>query len=85
METAERDAHAASAIPVRDLVGATSRRDIDLDHDEVRLVIERDLLDVLVPDRDVSVIGEVTGERCEPKRRKQRVLDRPEEGAGRLG
>ncbi len=71
METAERDADAAGAIPVGDLVGATSRRDIDLDHDKVRLVIERNLLNVLVPDRDLNVIGQVASERCEPERGKQ--------------
>src|SRR4029077_7222419 len=55
VETAERDTDAARAIPVSDLVGATGGRDVDLDYDEVRLIIERDLLNMLVPDRHLVV------------------------------
>ena len=50
VKTAEHHADTSCAILVSDLVGATGGRDVHLDHDEVRLVVERDLLDMLVPD-----------------------------------
>src|SRR6202022_3662706 len=50
-----------------------------------RLVLGRDLLDVLVPDRDLIVGGQEPGEGREPEWRKERVLDRPEERTCRFG
>ena len=55
-----------------------------LHHDEVGLVVERQLLDVLVLELDLVVRVEVAGERGQPERREERVLDRPETRAVRL-
>ena len=85
VKTAEHDTDASCAVSIGDLVGATGGRDVHLDHDEVRLVVERDLLDMLVPDRDVIVSRQVASERRQTERGKERVLDRPEEWTRRLG
>jgi hypothetical protein len=48
------------------------------------MVIEPQPLDVLVLDLHVIVVAEIPSKRRQPERRKQRVLDRPEERARRL-
>jgi hypothetical protein len=70
---------------IGDLVAAPGRRDVDLDRDELRLVVEVEPLHVLVLQRDLVLGRQVGGERRETERREQRVLDRPEERARRLG
>ena len=84
VETAEDDPHAAGPIAVGDRVGPLRRRDVDRHHDEVRVVVERQTLDVLVLELGLVVGIEVAGERGEPERREQGVLDRPEARIRRL-
>ncbi len=63
---------------IGDLVGAAGAGDVDLDHDQVGRVVEVERLDVLVGESDVVIGVEVCGERGQPERWEQRVLDRPE-------
>jgi hypothetical protein len=85
VQPAEADVRAPGAVVVGQLVGAPRRGDVDLDHHQVRLVGEVDLLHVLVGHRHLVVRVEVPGERGQAERREQRVLDRTEERRGRLG
>ena len=84
MEATDGDANAACSVRIRDLIGATSRRDVGLQHDQVGFVLEIQALDVLIADLDVVVGFAVGGQRCQAERREERVLDRPEEGARRF-
>ncbi len=86
VQPAEGDEDAAGPVRVGQLVGAAGRRDVDLDHHEVGPVaVEVQPLHVLVPDPHLVVRAQVPGQGRQPQRGKQRVLDRPEERAGRLG
>src|SRR5581483_3623153 len=85
MKSAERDVAPLAAIVVRDAIGPMSGRDIDLNHHQVRLVVEVEPFDVLILDVDLVVRIEVAGQRGEAEWGKQRVLDRPEERTGRFG
>ena len=67
------------------LLTAGGGRDVDLDHHHVRHVVEKDLLNMFVRNRDLVVRIEVGGESGQSQRRKQRVLDRPEQGTRGLG
>ena len=49
------------AISVRDLVSAVCVGDINLDHDQVRLIIQIELLYVLVLEEDFIVCVQVAG------------------------
>jgi hypothetical protein len=50
-------------------------------HDRIRCVAEGQALDMLVAERELVVLAQVAGERRKARRRKERVLDRSEEGA----
>ena len=76
---------AARAVQVRQLVGPSRRGDVRLDHDQLRVVVEPDPLDVLVLESHLVVGVEVRRQRRQPQRREQRVLHRAEERARRLG
>ena len=85
VQPAERDVAAPGAVEVGDLVGPPSRGYVDLDDDQVRLIVQGQPLDMLVGDGHLIALIEVGGEGREPEGREERVLDRPEEGAGGLG
>ena len=86
VQPAERDEHAAGTVRVGQLVRAAGRGDVDLDHHEVGpVVVEVEPPHVLVPDPHLVVRAQVPGQRRQAQRREQRVFDRPEERAGRLG
>ena len=70
---------------VGDPIRAGGGRDVDLDHHHVRHVVEKERLNMFVGDRDLVVPIEVGGESGQTQRRKQRVLDRPEQGTRGLG
>jgi len=69
---------------IRKAIRAGGGRDVDLDDDEIRRVVEVERFDVLVLNLHVVVL-QVRGERREAERRKERVLDRTKERTGRLG
>jgi hypothetical protein len=81
----EGDEAASRAVGVRDRVGAKGIGDVDLDDDQVRGVLDRQALDVLVNDRGLVVVVQIGGQCCEAERREQRVLDRPPVRARRFG
>ncbi len=78
VKPAEYDVGAARAVEGRELVGAMGRGDVGLDRDDVRRVVGARDRDVLVADLDLVVGIEVGGQRHEPERREERVLDRTE-------
>ena len=82
VEPPEDHVRATAPIVIRDLVGAICIGDVDLDHDQVRVVVQIQLFDVFVLERDVEVRVEIRGEGGETERRKERVFDRPPVGAG---
>jgi hypothetical protein len=86
VQPTQRDVDAPGPVRVGQLVGPASGGDVDLDHHQVRpVVVQPQPLHVLVVDRDLVVGTQVAGERREPERREQRVLDRPEERRRGLG
>src|SRR5207248_6781246 len=84
MKPAQRHVGAAGAVASGDLIRAIRVRDVDLNDDQVRFVIEIELLDMLVLQRNLESRIEVRGQRGQSEGRKERVLDRPPEGTGRL-
>jgi len=85
VQAAEDDISALRAIVVGQPIRAAGGGDVDLDDDEVRLVGEIELLDMLVLHHDVVIGPQIRGQGREAQRREQRVLDRAEVGAHRLG
>ena len=85
VEATEHYVGTTRTIVVSDLVRPICVGDVDLNDDQVWLVVEVELLDVLVLQRDLEVGIEIRGESCQAKRRKERVLDRPPVGTCRLG
>src|SRR5258708_25411834 len=88
MQSAKGDTRYTPARVVGEFVRTPRRRDVDLDHDQVGLVIQAKLFDVLVTDRDFIAIVQVGGQGGEAERREQRILDGPEEwtrGFGQRG
>ena len=85
MQAAEGDVGALAPVVVGQAIGAQRGGDVDLDHDQVGLVVEVEPLDVLVLELATSSSVEIAGQRGEAEGREERVLDRPEERAHRLG
>ncbi len=85
VQAAEHDISAAFAVMVGQTIRPPRRRDVDLDDDQVRAVLELQPLDMLVLNFHVIVVAHVPGERGETERRKQRILDRTPEGARGFG
>src|SRR5215831_1013453 len=69
---------------VGELVRAIGRRDVDLDDDKVRFVVQAQALDVFVLNLDLIVVAQIAGQRGQAERWEERVFDRPEERAGGL-
>jgi len=85
VQPAHRHEHTPPAVPVGELVRAPSGRDVRLDDHQVgSVVLDVEALDVLVEDPHLVVVAQIAGQRGEAERRKQRVLDGPEERALRL-
>ena len=63
VQPAERDVSPTLPVVVRDPVCTLRRRDIDLNHDQIRCVREIEGFDMLVLDFNFRVIAEVPGER----------------------
>ena len=84
MKPSEADVDAARPIGVGNRVRTFRRGDVDGHDDEVRVVVQRELLDVLVDELDLVVVIEISGKSGQPERRKQRVLDRAIPGRVRL-
>ena len=80
VEATEQYVGPARTIAVGDLVRPIGVGDVDLNDHEIRLVVEVDLLDVLILQRDLEVRIEVRSERSQAKGWKERVLDRPPSG-----
>jgi hypothetical protein len=85
VQSTQHDVGSAPAIVIGQLVGPAGGRDVGLDHHQVGLVVEVERFDVLVLERDLIVVVEIAGQRGEAEGREQRVFDRPEERALRLG
>jgi hypothetical protein len=62
---------AAGTIMVCQLVGASRRSDVDLDHDQFGAVIQVEVFDMLILDRHFVVGVEIGGECCQPQRGKE--------------
>jgi hypothetical protein len=77
----------AGAEVVGDLVRTPRRGDIRLQHDQVRGIHGSQIqsLHMLVVQFHLIVWIQIAGQRSQAQRRKQRVLDRPEQRTGRLG
>jgi hypothetical protein len=71
METAHDDICTAPPIVLRDLVRAVCRRDVDLDDDEIRRILQVQPLDMFILYFSVIVVGQITGEYGKAERRKQ--------------
>ena len=85
VQPAQRHVRAFAAIMIGQCIGAIGRRDIHLNHHQIGFVVEAQFLDVLVLNLDLVVGTQITGERGQAQRRKQRILDRPPERAGGFG
>ncbi len=85
MQPAQADVSAFAPVMVGDLVGAVGGGDIDLDHHQVGLVVQVKGFHVLVLDADLILRVQITGQGCQAQGRKERILDRPPEWAGRFG
>jgi hypothetical protein len=85
VQTSERDVDPPAPVVVREPVRPRGRGDVDLDHHQVRAVVDAERLDVLVLQVHLGIGRQVARQRGEAEGRKQRVLDRPEERAQRLG
>jgi hypothetical protein len=84
VKAAQSNMRTPAPILVSDAIGAVCRGDVDLDHDQVRPVIQLKRLDMFVLDFSLIAIVQVPGERREAKRREQRVLNRAPQRARRL-
>jgi len=71
MESAECHERSAGAIGIREPVRATGVRDVDLNHHQVRPVVELQGRDVLVFEHGLIVRRQIGGEGREAERRKQ--------------
>ena len=69
---------------IRELVGAIGVGDIDLNDYQIRPIIELQILDMFVLQRNVEIGIEIGGEGGEAERRKERVLDWTPVRTGRL-
>ena len=75
MQPAECDVRALATVVIGNPIGAIGVGDVDLDHHQVRLIVEVERLDVFVLQRDVERGIEIRRQRREAERRKKRVLD----------
>jgi hypothetical protein len=62
---------------VRYSVRTVCGRDVDLDDDQIRCVLEIEPFHVFILNLGLVFVSQVAGQRGEAERRKERVLDRP--------
>ena len=74
VQAAERDVGAARAIVIGDLVGAIRVGDVDLNDHQVGFVVEIELLDVLVLQRDLEVGSRYAARVARPRGGKSEYL-----------
>jgi hypothetical protein len=84
MQSAEADKCSTFSIMVCELVGAVRIGDVDLDHHQIRRVVDSERLYVLVLDDSMVIRGQIRSKGRESQRREQRVLDRSPVRIGRL-
>ena len=85
VQPAERDMRALSPVVIGNPICAECVRDVDLDHHQVRLILEIERLDVFVLQGDVQRGIEIRRQRREAERREQRGTDGSPVGAGGFG
>jgi len=85
VQSPERDEAAAGSVEIGQPVRAVGVRDVDLDDDEIRAVVQGQRPDMFVLDDCVVIGAEVCREGREAEGRKEGVFNRPPEGAGGLG
>jgi hypothetical protein len=85
VQSAERHERSACAIRVGQPVRAAGVGDVDLNHHEIRPVVELQRRHVLVFEHGFVAGRQIRGQGGEAERRKERVLDGPPVRAGRLG
>jgi hypothetical protein len=71
VQPAEGHIGAAAPVVIRNRIRAPRRRDVDLNHHQIRLVVEVQALDVLVLNLDVPVGRQVPGESRQTEGRKE--------------
>jgi hypothetical protein len=85
VQPSERDERAPSTVMIGKRVCPSRAGDVDLNHHQVRTIVEPETRDMFVLDRCCIVRLQVRGERGEPERRKQRILDWSPVGTARFG
>ena len=85
MQATEGDPATACAVEIGNLVGPIGVGDVHLDHHQFRIVVEAQGFHMLVDQSQFIGRLAISREGRQPQRRKQRILDRPEVGAGRFG
>ena len=71
MQTAHDDKCAAPPIVIRDLVRAVCGRDVDLDDDKIRRILEVQSLDMFILYFSLVFVVQIRGKCGEAQRRKQ--------------
>jgi len=82
MKAAQTNMRTSPAIDVGDFIRAPSRRDVNLNDNQLRLIVEAQPLDVLVCEGHFIVVAEICRQRCQPQGREQRVLHGAEQWTG---
>lgn len=82
VQASERDEGSLAAVTIGDAISTEGRGDVDLDHNEVGSVVQIELFDMLVNERDFVVRIQIRGERGESEGREERVLDWAKQGTG---
>lgn len=76
MKAAKHDVNATHAIMIRDLIGPICVCDVDLNHDEVRVITQIKSLHVFILNCNIEVRIEVCSEGGQSERREQGIFDR---------
>jgi hypothetical protein len=71
VQSAERHVDATAPVVVRDAIGTLRGCDVDLNHDQIRLIRQLECFDVLVLDLNLGVFVEVPGERRQAEGREE--------------
>src|SRR4029453_10351987 len=85
VQPAESYVSTTRPIVIREFICTICGRDVNLNHHEVRRVVQIQPLDVFVLDLHLVAVIQVPSQSSQPERWKERVLDRAPEWAGRFG
>jgi hypothetical protein len=85
VQAAKRDEDSLRAIVVGNSVSAIGIGDVDLDHYEIRPVVDVKALNVFIADDGLVIGAQISGERGEAERREERILDGTEVRTGGFG